>query len=114
VQRVYFCTGTSFLTGDRIASSLLSYLKALGQTEEFDVVEVPTLRNDGSAGRTTLMLSPASQVSAEWLVADADTDEVTDEALVADLDAKAAHLLGPHSPRMETAGYIPFAMDELD
>lgn len=112
MQRVYFCTGTSFLTGDRIATSLLRYARALGQTGEFDVVEVPTLQSDGSAGRTTLMLSPGSQVSTESLVAAAA--EVTDEELVASFDAKAALLLAPHTPRMEAAGYVPFAIDELN
>jgi hypothetical protein len=112
VQRIHLSTGATFLTGDRIASSLLHYAKALGQTAELDVVEVPTRREDGSAGRTTLLMGPASQLSAEWIVA--EIDETIDETLVASLGLKTAHLLAPHAPDMETAGFLSLALDDLD
>lgn len=99
MQRIHFCTGTSFVTGDRIASSLLNYAKVLGQTQEFDVVEIPTLREDGSEGRTTLVVSPVSQISSESVVSQAP--DVVDDTLVDRLDTRAAYLLAPHPPVVE-------------
>src|SRR5207248_5731644 len=72
VQRVYFCTGTSFLTGDDVADAVLEYAWVLAQYGRHDLVRVPTLHPDGSAGRSTLLIGPMSQISSEDVVAAGD------------------------------------------
>ena len=68
MQRVYFCTGTSFLTGDDVADAVLEYAWVLAQYGRHDLVRVPTLRPDGSTGRSTLLIGPISQISSEDVI----------------------------------------------
>ena len=65
MQRIYFCTGASFLTGDDLANSLIEYAWALAQHRRHDLVRLPTRRADGSEGWSTLLLGPESQISIE-------------------------------------------------
>lgn len=101
MQKVYFCAGNTFLTGDAIAEAVLSYAGSLARTAEFDIVHVPTRRPDGSSGSTTLMLSPASQISSEAV--DSVGADPEDAELVATLLSRRSHLLAPHPPAFELA-----------
>lgn len=112
MQKVHFCSGTTFETGDAIATSLLRYVMVLGRTTEYDVLEVPILRPDGSAGTATLMLSPVSQISAESLASDAT--EFVDEAFEALVVERTQQLLSPPSPLMERDSAITPALELTD
>jgi len=100
MQKMYFCAGNTFSTGDAIASALIHYARALAQTIEYDVVDLPVVRNDGTSGTTTLMLTPASQMSSESLPP--TRAEILDVALVQRLEERTAFLLQPHPPMTDT------------
>ncbi|HEY8318578.1 MAG TPA: hypothetical protein VIG76_07080 [Amnibacterium sp.] len=93
MQRVYFCTGTSFLTGDDVADAVLEYAWVLAQYGRHDLVRVPTRRPDGSAGRSTLLIGPMSQLSSEDLTTAGD--ELVDREFVRGLKDRSAHLREP-------------------
>ena len=67
VERVYYCAGSSFLTGSDIAQVLIEYARWVALRGEVDVVEVPTLAADGSIGRTSVLLTATTQMSAETM-----------------------------------------------
>jgi hypothetical protein len=81
MQRIYYCTGTSFLTGDDVADAVLEYAWVLAQYGRFDLVRVPTRRADGSTGSSTLLVGPSSQISTE----DVSAAEAGDELVARDL-----------------------------
>ena len=93
--------GDSIVTGTEIARALLDYAQALAQVGTSSTVDVPTLNEDGSPGRSEILIGPASQ-----LIADAEVsgfDEVVDEALVAYMRGEATRLrnFGSPAPRAE-------------
>jgi hypothetical protein len=93
VQRIFFCTGSTFFTGDAIAAVVMDYALALGELRRFDTVDLPVRRLDGSEGRATLLLSPVSQSSSESV--DTDMQEVLDADLVERIHASAERLRDP-------------------
>jgi hypothetical protein len=93
VQRIYFCSGSTFDTGDGIATAVLDYALALAELRRFDTVELPMRRLDGTDGRANLLLSPMSQISMESVVS--DQPEVLDADLVSRLRAAAERLRDP-------------------
>jgi hypothetical protein len=101
MQEVSFCAGTKFLTGDAIAGEVIAYAQALARTAEYDVVRVPTRREDGSPGHTTLLIGPVSQIASTSM--DSTDAEVIDDELVARLRARTARLLEPHQIVFEPA-----------
>jgi hypothetical protein len=90
VERVFYCAGCSFVTGGDIAQALLEYSRWLVARGEVDVVHVPTRGDDGSVGRTAVLLTSATQMSAESLPADGA--ELHDPELVERLRISAARL----------------------
>lgn len=93
MQRVFFCTGATFVTGDDIADAILEYAWVLAQYGRHDLVRVPTRRPDGSTGRSTLLIGPASQLSSEDAV---DVgEELLDRQVVLGLKDRSAHLREP-------------------
>lgn len=95
MQRIYYCTGTSFLTGDDIADAVLEYAWVLAQYGRFDLVRVPTRRADGSTGSSTLLVGPSSQISTEDVSAAEAGDELVARDLVQSLKERSAHLREP-------------------
>lgn len=67
MQRIHFCSGTSFTTGDDIASALLEYAVAIARVQRFDLVHLP-VDHDDAIGSVSLVLGPTSQISAESMV----------------------------------------------
>lgn len=80
MDRVHYA-GHSILTGTAIAHALLDYAQALFQASGAVTMQLPTLNDDGSRGRSEILLTPSSQ-----LISDAEASEhpdVTDDKLVA-------------------------------
>lgn len=80
MQRIFFCTGSTFFTGDAIAVAVLDYARTLAELRRFEPVDLPVRFLDGSEGRATLLIGPASQISTESV--DTALPEVIDEDLV--------------------------------
>jgi hypothetical protein len=95
MQRMYYCTGTSFLTGDDVADAVLEYAWVLAQYGRFDLVRVPTRRADGSDGSSTLLVGPSSQISTEDVAAAEAGDELIAHQFVQSVKERAAHLREP-------------------
>lgn len=89
MDRIHYA-GDSCVTGTEIARALLDYAQALAQVGTSATVDVPTLNDDGSSGRTEFLVGPASQIvsSAE----DSTHEDVVDEGLVAFLKTEATRL----------------------
>ena len=90
VQQVHFCSGSVFVTGDRIAMSLLRYVAAVATAHRNDVVAVPTVTRSGNTGTVTLMVNGVSQISADSH--EHAGPELEDDAFVARLDALTTRL----------------------
>jgi hypothetical protein len=93
MQRIYFCTGTSFLMGDDLSNALIEYAWALAQHRRHDRVRVPTRRADGSRGWSTLLLGPESQISTEDVTS--DLAETVDPEIAANLRERTKQLRDP-------------------
>jgi hypothetical protein len=93
MQRIYFCSGSTFYTGDAIARAVIDYARALGELRRFDSVDLPVRHLDGGEGRVTLLIGPTSQISAES--ARTNLPEVRDEALIERLRSASQHLYDP-------------------
>jgi hypothetical protein len=93
MQRIYFCTGTSFLIGDDLADALIEYAWALSQHRRHDLVRVPTRRADGSQGWSTLLLGPESQISTEDVAS--ELAETADPEIAANLRERTKQLRDP-------------------
>ena len=93
--------GDSIVTGTEIARALLDYAQALSQVGTSSTVDVPTLNEDGSPGRSEILIGPASQLIAD--VETSEFDEVVDKALVAYMRGEAERLrnFGSPAPRAE-------------
>lgn len=90
MQQVHFCSGSVFVTGDRIAMSLLRYVAAVATARQSDVVGVPTLTRAGQVGTVTLMVNAVSQISADSY--DHAGPELEDDDFVARLTASTLDL----------------------
>lgn len=67
--------GTLILTGDLIADAVADYAAILGANGRTDTVAVPSVADDGSVTRTTVLVGPASELS----VTTAPDDELEPE-----------------------------------
>ncbi|HEY0374944.1 MAG TPA: hypothetical protein VGC94_09110 [Amnibacterium sp.] len=95
MQRIFYCTGTSFLTGDDIADAVLEYAWVLAQYGRFDLVRIPTRRADGSDGSSTLLVGPSSQISTEDVTLAEAGEELIAREFVQGVKERAAHLREP-------------------
>ncbi len=94
MQRIHFSSGATFFTGDAIANALIAHVSAVTQMHRVETVALPTVGADGVPRTATVVVNPASQISAES-VPSAHADP-TDEALVERLwDSTAALVGGP-------------------
>ncbi|RFA10242.1 hypothetical protein B7R54_14270 [Subtercola boreus] len=100
MERIHY-TGGSILTGSDIARALLDYAGALAATDGSEIVDIPSLHSDGTIGRATFLIGPASQLVSE--TEPSDHDELVDADLVAGFRAStarltAANVAGPAEP----------------
>lgn len=103
MHRVHYA-GNSILTGTAIARALLEYAQALAEAGSSATVDVPTINDDGTPGRSDILVGPASQ-----LIADAEESthqDVADQPLVEYLDAETQRLRrhGSSSPVLNVDG----------
>jgi hypothetical protein len=89
MDRVYYA-GHSVLTGTAIAEALLDYAQALAQASGSATIDIPTLNEDGSRGRSEILVGPSSQLISD--AEDSEHEEVTDDELVAYLRREAINL----------------------
>ncbi|AZS37125.1 hypothetical protein CVS47_01753 [Microbacterium lemovicicum] len=82
--------GSSILTGSEIAHALLAYAQALAVADTSATIEIPTVEDDGSIGKSELLVGPASQLIAD--AEDSSAEELVDDSLVGSLRAKARDL----------------------
>ena len=110
MDRIHYA-GDSILTGSAIAAALLEYAEALARVGTSATVDIPTREEDGSIGRSKLLVGPASQ-----LISDAEEstdDEIVDDELVAYFTREAARLKGPSGPTQSMGGHDSGWHDEI-
>ena len=89
MDRIHYAGG-ELLTGSNIARALLAYAEALAQRDSAASIEIPVRHTDGTVGRASILIGPASQ-----LISESETlggEELVDDALVAELDRRTAGL----------------------
>jgi hypothetical protein len=113
MDRIHYA-GDSCVTGTAIAHALLDYSQALALANTSATVAIPTVNDDGSAGRSEFLVGPASQlVTAE---VSSPHPEVVDEELVARMRGESKRLRdhGPASPVAQVGGDHSDADDVSD
>jgi hypothetical protein len=91
MQLIHYADG-SVLTGSSIARALVDYAQVLAANGSAAAVDIPTREKDGTIGRATFLLGPASQmVSVEMI---SPFDEVEDEPLVTSLQEETRRQRG--------------------
>jgi hypothetical protein len=110
MDRIHYA-GNSILTGSAIAAALLEYAEALARVGTSATVDIPTREEDGSIGRSKLLVGPASQ-----LISDAEEstdDEIVDDELVAYFTRESARLRGPGGQSQSMGGRDTAWHDEI-
>ncbi|KQQ01448.1 MULTISPECIES: hypothetical protein [unclassified Rathayibacter] len=110
MRRIHYAE-ESIVTGDDIALAVIEYARVLAMTSTADTVDVPAL-HDGVVGPVRLLLGPASQM----LVSEENTlsDEIVDEALVAEVRARTSRLSGPSPVYSDEDVSVPLSPADLD
>jgi hypothetical protein len=91
MQRVHFCSGAVFMTGDRIAEALLTYAGAVATLKKFAVLALPIESAPGLTGTMTLLLNNSSQLSAESVLGNGP--ELIDDDFVRQVESLTATLM---------------------
>lgn len=110
MDRIHYA-GDSVLTGTKIAQALLEYAQALAKTGASATVDIPTREDDGSLGRSKILIGPASQ-----LISDAEEsldDEIVDDELVAHFERETAKLRRPGGPGHSSERLVPSWYEDL-
>jgi hypothetical protein len=105
MKRIYH-SGGSIVTGSELADAVMLYAEALGNRHETDVVDIPVIVDDGSAGRAQILIGASSQLMSvtsadgtlelvETATADAIRHKVHAESLTASLAWAGAPLGSP-------------------
>jgi len=89
MDRLHYA-GHSILTGSTIARAILNYAQALAEADTSATIDVPTLNEDGSLGRSEILIGPASQLITDS--EESEFEEVVDEEFVARLRDQAARV----------------------
>jgi hypothetical protein len=92
MMRIHYAGGSE-LTGTAIADALLVLAEQLARAGSATTIDIPVRQDDGSIGRSRLLIGPASQIMAE--TEKNGSVEIRDEELVLDLE-RQANELRPH------------------
>src|SRR5918995_2135246 len=109
MDRLHYA-GNSVLTGSAIAAALLEYAEVLAKAGTSATVDIPTLEEDGSVGRSKLLIGPASQLISD--AEETDFEEIVDEDLVAYFRAETATYI--EAPAVVPSTVEPEVQDLLD
>jgi hypothetical protein len=101
MERIYYASGV-VQTGSSISRALLSYAELLSRHKASATVDIPVRRPDGSEGRANLLIGPASQLLSESYD---EQPELTDEKLVAEIEAKTRRLMGGPAGPLDDADF---------
>ena len=110
MDRIHYA-GDSVLTGSDIAAALLEYARALAERDASATIDIPNRSDDGSLGRSTFLLGPASQLVTD--AEESEYDEVIDTELVLEFRRKTAALVS-NTVRPDSDPPSMSALDELD
>jgi hypothetical protein len=99
MERLFYCAGSSFVTGNDIAQVLLEYARWVIVRDTVDLVAVPTQGADGAVGRTAILLSSTTQLSAETMAWEGE--EFTDPDFVDRLRRDIERMRHPQVPVAE-------------
>ena len=97
MKRIFYASG-SFLTSDAIADALLGYADALAHNVGSDVVDFPIVLPNGTQGRATTPIGPASQVASATEVS--ELPEPDDDGLVMEIK-RLTGLFGTPRPQVQ-------------
>jgi hypothetical protein len=111
MDRIHY-TGESVLTGSAIATALLAYAEALAKRGSSATVDIPCRRSDGSLGRVSLLIGPASQLVSE--AEESALGEVVDEVTVADFERQTELLSAPRALPLDEGANVGPTMDDLE
>ena len=89
MDRIHYA-GHSVLTGTAIAQALLDYAQALAEAGGSATVDFPILNEDGSRGRSEILIGPSSQIISD--AEESEHDDLVDEELVARMVDQADRL----------------------
>jgi hypothetical protein len=93
MQRLHFCSGMTFVTGDEISSAVILYVQAVAITRGSDVLTVPAVGAGSGARTVTLLVNSASQISSESIAH--EHGELRDEEFVLRVSRMTADLIMP-------------------
>jgi hypothetical protein len=98
MERIHYAD-ESVLTGTDIAQALLHYAAALARRNTSATVDIPVRKDDGTIGRASFLLGPASQMISEN--EESPFDEVVDAGLVAAFERESGKLGNPQAVAAE-------------
>jgi hypothetical protein len=101
--------GETFLTGQALGDTVLSYARELALKDRADTVEIPGLLEDGSPTLVEMLIGPASQIV--MTVVDSDHDEPIDESTVADLTRRLESLNASNAVPMSQTDVEQYPLD---
>jgi len=110
MDRIHYA-GDTVLTGSDIAAALLEYARALAERDASATIDIPSREDDGSLGRSTFLLGPASQLVTD--AEESEYDEVIDTELVLEFQRKTAALVS-NTVLPDPEPHSTSALDELD
>ena len=93
MQRVHFCSGAVFETGDAIADSVMGYARAVATMHKHAVLVLPIRLPPEERGTVTLLLNETSQLSAQSVTT--TRAELVDDDFVQHLDDLTTALMAP-------------------
>ncbi|HEY8588382.1 MAG TPA: hypothetical protein VIL55_02405 [Naasia sp.] len=100
VEKINYCAGSSFVTGDAIAGALIEYARWVTALQETARVWVPLRRPDGSVGRIRILLSRVTQLSSEVLPE--SSGDLHDDDFLDEMRRRTRLLASPPTPQPES------------
>ncbi|KQX06916.1 MULTISPECIES: hypothetical protein [unclassified Leifsonia] len=89
MRRVHYAGGT-VMVDDLTCKALLRYARALAQTGESDIVEIPVITDTGSQAHAHMLIGPSSQLFATTV--DNAAESIVEDEVIAELERLTARL----------------------
>jgi hypothetical protein len=88
------------LTSDEVCKAVLRYARALGETDNAEIIAIPVVTDEGITGLAHILVGPASQLFS--MPAHSQGNDPFDAEIVDDLNART-RALQPSRPQVEAA-----------